>query len=64
MHSSKAISLMKKGKIIYTGNFVEYIVFSLLLTVIGILTLGLGFIYLAYWSIKYFVTHLEIQIEE
>lgn len=49
-------------KIIFTGSFGEYFLTALGLSVIGVLTFGLGFIYLGYWSMKYFFTHLEIKV--
>ena len=50
---------MKKIK--FTGNFWEYFLTALGLSVLGVLTLGIGFIYLAYWSMKYFFSHLEVE---
>lgn len=55
---------MKKGKIIFTGNFLEYVLVFILLFILGAFTLGIGWAYLAYWSVKYFVSHLEIEIYE
>lgn len=56
----------KKGgvthmKIKFTGSFGEFFVTALGLSILGILTFGLGFIYMAYWQFKYFFTHLEIE---
>lgn len=53
---------MKKGKIIYTGHFGDYFLKSLGLLVLSLLTLGILLPYWAYWSIKYFVTHLEVEL--
>lgn len=47
-------------KIIYKGKFTEYFIYNLGLTLLSIITLGLGFIYQAYWNQKYFFEHLEI----
>lgn len=55
---------MKKGKVIFTGGFGEYFIMSLGLLFLSIITLGLAFPYWAYWSFKYFFTHLEIEIPE
>ena len=43
-------------KIVFTGNFWEYFIISFLLAISVV-----GLIYLPYWSMKYFVTHLEIK---
>jgi uncharacterized membrane protein YjgN (DUF898 family) len=51
------------GRIIFTGNFWEYFFLSLLLLVLSVLTLGLLLPYWAYWSLKYFFTRLQIEIE-
>jgi len=47
-------------RIHFIGNFWEFFLGSLLLFLFGIITLGLGWIYMAYWQAKYFVAHLEI----
>lgn len=54
----------QKGKIIYTGNFWEWLGITILLLLATVFTFGLAGIYLAYWEIKYFVTHLEIELHE
>ena len=51
-----------KGKIIFTGNFLEFAFIFILLFILSIFTFGLGFAYLAYWSVKYFVSNLEIEL--
>lgn len=48
------------AKIIFTGNFGEYFIKSLLLGLLSIITLGLALPYAMYWSNKYFFSHLEI----
>jgi uncharacterized membrane protein YjgN (DUF898 family) len=53
---------MKKGKIIFKGNFWDYLIKSLGLFVLTILTLGILLPYLIYWQMKYFVDNLEIEI--
>ena len=53
---------MTKGKIIFTGNFWEYFGISLLLALLTIFTLGIAGIYWFYWSVKYFFSHLEIEM--
>lgn len=53
----------RRGRIIFTGNFWEYFFLSLLLLALSVLTLGLLLPYWAYWSLKYFFTQLEIEIE-
>jgi len=52
---------MKNKKILFTGKFGEYFIMNLGLTVLSILTLGIGFIYQTYWNMKYFVSKLEIE---
>lgn len=53
---------MTKGRIIFTGNFFDYCFKAILLFILGAFTLGIAWIYLAYWSVKYFVAHLEIEL--
>lgn len=50
-----------KKQIIYTGKFSEFFFMNLGLSFLGIITLGLGFIYQSYWNQKYFFEHLEIK---
>lgn len=52
---------MKKGKIVFTGHFMEYFLMSLGLLVLSFVTLGLALPYYVYWSAKYFFTHMEIE---
>jgi uncharacterized membrane protein YjgN (DUF898 family) len=51
---------MKKSTIKFTGGFGEYFLMNLGLTVLSIVTLGIGSIYQIYWNAKYFVSKLEI----
>lgn len=53
---------MKKGKIIFTGHFMDYFIKSIGLFVLSILTLGILMPYWVYWQMKYFVDNLEIEI--
>ena len=53
---------MRKGKIVFTGHFIEYFFTSLGLMVVSILTLGLLLPYWIYWSFKYFFTRLELEM--
>lgn len=59
---------MKRGKIIYEGNFVDWCVSNLLVTILCVVlavpTLGISIIYLGYYQIKYFATRLSIIIED
>ena len=55
---------MRKGKIVFTGGFGEYFIMSLGLLFLSVITLGLAFPYWAYWSFKYFFTHLEVEMPE
>lgn len=55
---------MKKGKIVFTGNFWEYFVISLGLLVLSIFTFGLLLPYYFYWIIKYFFTRMELVIDD
>ena len=47
-------------KIIYTGKFLEWLVWNIALTVLTIVTFGIASPYLFYWNKKYFFEHLEI----
>ena len=53
---------MRKGKIVFTGGFLEYFFMSLGLLVISLLTLGILLPYWVYWSFKYFFTRLEVEL--
>ena len=53
---------MSKGKIVFTGHFIEYFVMSIGLLVLSIVTLGILFPYFIYWSFKYFLSHMEIEL--
>ena len=53
---------MKKGKIVFTGNFWDYFFMSIFLLILSALTFGLFLPYLVYWSAKYYFDHLEIEI--
>ena len=52
---------MRRGKIHFTGSFVEYFLKALGLTLLGFLTFGLAWVYLPYWMAKYFFSHMEIE---
>lgn len=51
---------MKKGKIVFTGNFFEYFFKSLFLAILAIVTLGIMLPYFFYWNAKYFFSRMEI----
>ena len=53
---------MIKGKIIFTGNFWEYFLMSLALMILSAITFGLFLPYWVYWSAKYFVSKLEVEL--
>ncbi len=55
---------MKRGKIIFTGNFLDYFIKSLLLLLLCIVTFGIAIPYYAYWTFKYFFTNMEIELYE
>lgn len=48
-------------KVLFTGNFWEYFFKSVGLFILSMLTLGLLLPYFAWWQMKYFVSHLEIE---
>jgi uncharacterized membrane protein YjgN (DUF898 family) len=52
-----------KGTILFTGNFGEFFVMSLGLIVLSIITVGIMLPYFFYWQYKYFVSHLEIELD-
>lgn len=47
-------------KVVFTGKFTEYLLMLLGLTVLGILTFGIVWLYLPFWQMKYIVEHIEI----
>ena len=53
---------MKKGKIVFNGNFGEYFVMSLGLIILSLLTFGIMLPYYFYWMFKYFFTRMELEI--
>ena len=53
---------MRRGKIVFTGNFWEYFLISLGLGILSVLTFGILLPYWVYWSVKYFFDRLEIEI--
>ncbi len=53
---------MTKGKIIFTGNFLEYFVISIALMILSLITFGIAAPYWVYWSFKYFFTNMEIEL--
>jgi uncharacterized membrane protein YjgN (DUF898 family) len=55
---------MKKGKIVFTGHFMEYFIMMIGLLVLSVITLGIASPYAIYWSFKYFFSHMEIQMSE
>ena len=55
---------MKKGKIVFKGNFWEYFLISLGLLVLTVITFGILLPYYLYWNLKYFFTKLELEIYE
>lgn len=55
---------MKKGKIVFRGNFFEFFFISIALLILSVVTLGLFFPYYTYWSAKYFFTNMEIEMED
>ena len=55
---------MKRGEIVFTGNFWEYFLVSLGLLVLSFLTAVILLPYWVFWSAKYFFTRLEIEITD
>ncbi len=55
---------MKRGKIVFTGNFREYFLISLGLGILSLLTAGILPPCWVYWSAKYFFDRLEIEIPD
>jgi uncharacterized membrane protein YjgN (DUF898 family) len=54
---------MTKAKVRFTGSFWDFFVRFVGLVVLTVLTFGLLAPYLAFWQMKYFVTHLEIEMQ-
>jgi len=53
---------LKKGKVVFIGNFWEYFLMSLGLMILSICTVGILVPYWVYWSIKYFFDRMEIEL--
>jgi uncharacterized membrane protein YjgN (DUF898 family) len=54
--------MTKKGIIIFNGNFLEYFFISIFLLLLSAISFGLVFPYYLYWSVKYFVSNLSLEI--
>jgi uncharacterized membrane protein YjgN (DUF898 family) len=54
---------MQKGKIIFTGHFIDYFLKCIGLTILTICTFGLFWPYFSYWKVKYLVSNLEIELD-
>jgi uncharacterized membrane protein YjgN (DUF898 family) len=52
-----------KGKIVFTGHFLEYFIMSLGLLLLCVITFGIALPYYAYWNFKYFFSNMEIEID-
>ena len=50
-----------RKKIIFTGNFCDYLPKAFGLLLLSIVTLGVASIYFTFWNVEYFVKHLEIE---
>jgi len=55
---------MKKGKVVFTGEFWPYFGKLILLNIGCIFTLGLLMPYTIFWSQKYFFEHMEIELND
>lgn len=51
-----------RGRIVFTGKFIEFFIISLALILLVLVTFGIALPYLVYWQAKYFFTHLEIEL--
>lgn len=56
------MAIVATKKVYFTGKFGEYFLMNIGLTVLSLITFGLGFFYQVYWNQKYFVDHLEIEV--
>lgn len=58
---------MKRGKIIYNENFLDWCVANIFVTLVYVIlavpTLSVSLFYLCYYQVKYFLTRLVIEIE-
>lgn len=56
-----------RGKIIFSGNFLDYLIKNIFISLICLLlfipTLGLSLLYFVYWQVKYFFANMEIEID-
>lgn len=53
---------MTKGKIVFTGSFWEYLGLSIVFLVLSVVTFGLLLPWFLFWSVKWFFTHMEIEL--
>ena len=51
---------MTKGKITFTGSFLEFLGTSFLLLLLSVPTFGITWLYWLYWMPKYFTRNMEI----
>ncbi len=60
MRPSKEVTRLRK-KVIFTGNFWDYLPKAIGLLLLSIVTLGLASVYFTFWNVEYFVKHLEVE---
>ena len=53
---------MMKGKVVFTGNFWNYLGISIALLLGIVVTFGLLLPYYIYWQFKYFFTNMELEV--
>lgn len=55
---------MIKGKLVFKGNFRAFFLVATGLTVLSIVTFGLFLPYMIYWQVKYFASHIEVEMAD
>ena len=56
-----------RGKIIFNGSFLDYLIKNvfifLICLILAIPTFGLSVLYFVFWQVKYFFANMEIEME-
>jgi uncharacterized membrane protein YjgN (DUF898 family) len=56
------VAAMRRGRIVYTGEFWPWFGMNIVWFLLTVVTLGIFGFYMAYWNAKYFVAHLELEL--
>jgi hypothetical protein len=55
---------MKRYKLAYTGNFWDWLIWNIFLSIVTVFTLGFGGVYQAYWNATYVIRNLALDVSD